>query len=92
MIGLRSRTSPASMRAPTERRAPATLRRVELRLSRLCATHDRHFGDLRILRAQPDLSYPIFTASGTVMSRLARARCMFRKAWIAEEEEESVPI
>jgi hypothetical protein len=31
MIGLRSRTSPASMRAPTERRAPATLRRVELR-------------------------------------------------------------
>jgi hypothetical protein len=44
MIGLRSRTSPASMRAPTERRAPATLRRVELQLSHLCAMHDRHFG------------------------------------------------
>jgi hypothetical protein len=64
MIGLRSRTSPASMRAPTERRAPATLRRVELRLSHLCATHDRHFGDWRILRAQPDLSYPVGSYAG----------------------------
>jgi hypothetical protein len=25
------------------------------------------------------------------MSRLARARCMLRKAWIAAEEEEGLP-
>ena len=29
---------------------------------------------------------------GTVMSRLARARYMLRKAWIAEEEEEGLQI
>ena len=28
---------------------------------------------------------------GTVMSRLARARCMLRQAWIAAEEEEGLP-
>jgi hypothetical protein len=72
MIGLRSRTSPASMRAPTERRAPATLRRVELRLSHLCATHDRHFGDWRILRAQPDLSYPVVVTPAAAITSLLR--------------------
>jgi RNA polymerase sigma-70 factor, ECF subfamily len=28
---------------------------------------------------------------GTVMSRLARARCMLRQAWIAAEQEEGLP-
>jgi DNA-directed RNA polymerase specialized sigma24 family protein len=45
---------------------------------------------LRVLREINDLSYReiadvIGAPVGTVMSRLARARSMLRKAWIAEE-------
>jgi DNA-directed RNA polymerase specialized sigma24 family protein len=50
-----------------------------------------------VLREINDLSYreiadAVGAPVGTVMSRLARARCMLRKAWIAEEEEEGLPI
>ena len=64
---------------------------------RLVAELPEPFREAIVLREINDLSYreiadAVGVPVGTVMSRLARARCMLRKAWIAEEEEESVPI
>jgi RNA polymerase sigma-70 factor, ECF subfamily len=64
---------------------------------RLVAELPEPFREAIVLREINDLSYreiadAVGAPVGTVMSRLARARCMLRKAWIAEEEEESVPI
>jgi RNA polymerase sigma-70 factor (ECF subfamily) len=49
-----------------------------------------------VLREINELSYReiadvVGAPVGTVMSRLARARCMLRQAWIAVEEEEGLP-
>jgi RNA polymerase sigma-70 factor, ECF subfamily len=54
------------------------------------------FREAIVLREINDLSYReiadvIGVPVGTVMSRLARARSMLRKAWIAEEGEEGLP-
>ena len=54
------------------------------------------FREAIVLREINDLSYReiadvIGAPVGTVMSRLARARSMLRKAWIAEEGEEGLP-
>src|SRR3981081_955525 len=48
---------------------------------------------LREINELPDREIADVVAApvGTVMSRLARARCMLRKAWIAAEEEEGLP-
>jgi RNA polymerase sigma-70 factor, ECF subfamily len=53
------------------------------------------FREAIVLREINELSYReiadvVGAPIGTVMSRLARARSMLRKAWIAEEEEEGV--
>jgi RNA polymerase sigma-70 factor (ECF subfamily) len=53
------------------------------------------FREAIVLREINELSYSeiakvVGTPIGTVMSRLARARCMLRKAWIAEEQEEGL--
>jgi RNA polymerase sigma-70 factor (ECF subfamily) len=51
------------------------------------------FREAIVLREINELSYReiadvVGVPVGTVMSRLARARCMLRTAWLAEEEEE----
>jgi RNA polymerase sigma-70 factor (ECF subfamily) len=48
------------------------------------------FREAIVLREVNELSYReiadvVGVPVGTVMSRLARARCMLRKAWIAED-------
>jgi RNA polymerase sigma-70 factor (ECF subfamily) len=64
---------------------------------RLVAELPEPFREAIVLREINDLSYRAIADAvgapvGTVMSRLARARCMLRKAWIAEEEEEGLQI
>jgi RNA polymerase sigma-70 factor (ECF subfamily) len=54
------------------------------------------FREAIVLREINELSYReiadvVGAPVGTVMSRLARARCMLRQAWIAVEEEEGLP-
>jgi RNA polymerase sigma-70 factor (ECF subfamily) len=63
---------------------------------RLVAELPEPFREAIVLREINDLSYReiadvIGAPVGTVMSRLARARSMLRKAWIAEEGEEGLP-
>src|SRR6185312_10077133 len=58
---------------------------------RLVAELPNQFREAIVLREVNDLSYReiadvVGVPVGTVMSRLARARFMLRKAWIAEEE------
>jgi len=60
-------------------------------IRRLVADLPQPFREAIVLREVNDLSYReiaevIGVPVGTVMSRLARARAMLRKAWIAEEE------
>jgi RNA polymerase sigma-70 factor, ECF subfamily len=60
-------------------------------IRRLVAELPEQFREAIVLREINDLSYRdiadvIGVPVGTVMSRLARARSMLRKAWIAEEE------
>jgi RNA polymerase sigma factor (sigma-70 family) len=59
-------------------------------IRRLVADLPDPFREAIVLREINDLSYReiadvVGVPVGTVMSRLARARCMLRKAWIAEE-------
>ena len=63
---------------------------------RLVADLPEPFREAIVLRQINDLSYReiadvVGAPLGTVMSRLARARCLLRKAWIAAEEEEGLP-
>jgi len=63
---------------------------------RLVAELPEPFREAIVLREINELSYReiadvVGAPVGTVMSRLARARCMLRKAWIAAEEEEGLP-
>jgi RNA polymerase sigma factor (sigma-70 family) len=63
---------------------------------RLVAELPEPFREAIVLREINELSYReiadvVGAPVGTVMSRLARARCMRRKAWIAAEEEEGLP-
>ena len=63
---------------------------------RLVAELPEPFREAIVLREINDLSYreiadAVGAPVGTVMSRLARARSMLRKAWIAEEGEEGLP-
>jgi len=60
-------------------------------IRRLVAELPNQFREAIVLREINDLSYReiadvVGVPVGTVMSRLARARSMLRKAWIAEEE------
>ena len=60
-------------------------------IRRLVAALPDQFREAIVLREINDLSYReiadvVGVPVGTVMSRLARARSMLRKAWIAEEE------
>ena len=62
----------------------------------LVANLPEPFREAIVLREINDLSYRkiadvVGAPLGTVMSRLARARCLLRKAWIAAEEEEGLP-
>ena len=59
-------------------------------IRRLVAELPNSFREAIVLREINDLSYSkiadvVGVPIGTVMSRLARARSMLRKAWIAEE-------
>jgi RNA polymerase sigma-70 factor, ECF subfamily len=63
---------------------------------RLVANLPEPFREAIVLREINDLSYReiadvVGAPLGTVMSRLARARCLLRKAWIAAEEDEGLP-
>ena len=63
---------------------------------RLVAALPEPFREAIVLREINELSYReiadvVGAPVGTVMSRLARARCMLRQAWIAAEEEEGLP-
>ena len=63
---------------------------------RLVAELPEPFREAIVLREINELSYReiadvVGAPVGTVMSRLARARCMLRKAWSAAEEEEGLP-
>jgi len=63
---------------------------------RLVAALPEPFREAIVLREINELSYReiadvVGAPVGTVMSRLARARCMLRQAWIAVEEEEGLP-
>jgi RNA polymerase sigma factor (sigma-70 family) len=63
---------------------------------RLVAELPEPFREAIVLREINELSYReiadvVGAPVGTVMSRLARARCMLRKAWIAEEAEQGLP-
>jgi RNA polymerase sigma-70 factor (ECF subfamily) len=65
-------------------------------IRRLVTDLPEPFREAIVLREINDLSYReiadvIGAPVGTVMSRLARARSMLRKAWIAEEGEEGLP-
>jgi RNA polymerase sigma-70 factor (ECF subfamily) len=65
-------------------------------IRRLVTELPEPFREAIVLREINDLSYReiadvIGAPVGTVMSRLARARSMLRKAWIAEEGEEGLP-
>ncbi len=65
-------------------------------IRRLVAELPDPFREAIVLREVNDLSYReiadvVGVPVGTVMSRLARARSMLRKAWIAEEGEEGLP-
>ena len=63
---------------------------------RLVAALPEPFREAIVLREINELSYReiadvVGAPVGTVMSRLARARCMLRQAWIVAEEEEGLP-
>jgi RNA polymerase sigma-70 factor, ECF subfamily len=65
-------------------------------IRRLVAELPDPFREAIVLREINDLSYReiadvVGVPVGTVMSRLARARSMLRKAWIAKEGEEGLP-
>ena len=64
-------------------------------IRRLVADLPDPFREAIVLREINDLSYReiahvVGAPVGTVMSRLARARSMLRKAWIAEEEGQPI--
>jgi RNA polymerase sigma-70 factor (ECF subfamily) len=64
-------------------------------IQRLVEELPEPFREAIVLREINELSYREIadvagTPIGTVMSRLARARSMLRKAWIAEEQEEGL--
>src|SRR3977135_3484322 len=63
---------------------------------RLVAELPEPFREAIVLREINELSYReiadvVGAPVGTVMSRLARARCMLRQAWVAAEEAEGLP-
>jgi RNA polymerase sigma-70 factor (ECF subfamily) len=64
-------------------------------IQRLVEELPEPFREAIVLREINELSYREIadvagTPIGTVMSRLARARSILRKAWIAEEQEEGL--
>jgi RNA polymerase sigma-70 factor, ECF subfamily len=88
---------PLWQEAPISQESEILRQRDAKTVRRLVAELPQPFREAIVLREINDLSYreiadAVGAPVGTVMSRLARARCMLRKAWIAEEEEEGLPI
>jgi RNA polymerase sigma-70 factor (ECF subfamily) len=82
--------------SPLWQEAPASPEAAMIRewdaetIRRLVADLPMTFREAIVLREVNELSYReiadvVGVPVGTVMSRLARARCMLRKAWIAED-------